>query len=94
MAREQRSQKRKPAVHTLPLTKRNYQILGGALVCIAAGYFALGQEPWDGFMPLIAAPVLLVLGYCVLVPFGILYRQKGEQQGTSEAVEGGVKPLS
>ena len=87
MAREQKSQKRKTAVHTLPLTKRNYQILGGALVCIAAGYFALGQEPWDGFLPLIVAPVLLVLGYCVLVPFGILYRQKGEQPGTAEPAE-------
>ena len=91
MAREHRSQKRKPAVHALPLTKRNYQILGLALVCIALGYLALGQKPWDGFMALIVAPVLLVLGYCVLVPLGILYRKKGEQQATGESVAAEVK---
>lgn len=79
MAREQRIQKRKPAVHILPLAKRNYQILGGALLCIAAGYLALVQKPWDGFLPLMVAPVLLVLGYCVLVPLGILYRRKDGQ---------------
>jgi len=84
MARAQRSQKHKPAVHTLPLAKRNYQILGGALLCIAAGYLALLQKPWDGFLPLIVAPVLLVLGYCILVPLGILYRRKGEQQAGGE----------
>lgn len=86
MTREHHSQKRKPPVHALPLTKRNYQILGGALVCIALGYIALAQKPWDGFMPLIVAPVLLLLGYCVLVPLGILYRQKGEQQPSGENV--------
>ena len=53
--------------------------MGVALLCIAAGYLALVQKPWDGFLPLMVAPVLLVLGYCVLVPLGILYRRKGEQ---------------
>jgi hypothetical protein len=91
MAREQRSQKRKPAVHALPLTKRNYQILGAALACIALGYVALLQKPWDGFLPLVVAPLLLVLGYCVLVPLGILYRQKGEQQVAGEAAPAEVK---
>lgn len=87
MAREQRStQKKKTVVHTLPLTRRNYQILGIALLCIAAGYVALVQEPWDGFMPLIIAPVLLVIGYCVLVPLAILYRKKGETQPSPEAL--------
>jgi len=84
MARTQRSQKQKPVLHILPLAKRNYQILGVALLCIAAGYLALVQKPWDGFLPLIVAPVLLVLGYCVLVPLGILYRKKGEQQPGGE----------
>ena len=74
MAREQRIQKRKSVTQTLPLKKRNYQILGIALVCIAAGYVALVQEPWDGFMALVVAPALLVLGYCILVPIAILYR--------------------
>jgi hypothetical protein len=73
-------QKKKIIVHSLPLTARNYQILGLALACIAMGYIALSQEPWDGTVPLVVAPILLFLGYCVLVPVGILYRRREEQQ--------------
>lgn len=64
----------------LPFTKTNYQILGAALVVIMAGYVALAQKPWDGFMPLVLAPILLVAGYCVLIPWGILHRSKKERE--------------
>jgi len=64
----------------LPFSKRNYQILGLGLVVIILGYVALGQSPWDGTMPLVVAPILLVLGYCVIIPLGILYRGKSETQ--------------
>lgn len=70
--------KRKVSSMPLPFTKRNYQILGIGLLIIILGYFALSQQPWDGTMPLVIAPILLVLGYCVVIPFGILYRQKDE----------------
>jgi hypothetical protein len=69
--------KKAPSV-ALPFTKKNYQILGLGLLIIVLGYVALSQEPWDGTMPLVIAPILLVLGYCVIIPFGILYRQKSE----------------
>lgn len=71
-------QKKKTIIHALPLTSRNYQILGVALLCIVLGYVALSQEPWDGTLPLIVAPILLFLGYCVLVPVAILYRRRDE----------------
>jgi hypothetical protein len=68
--------KKKVAFVPLPFTKRNYQILGLGIVLIVAGYIALSQQPWDGTMPLVVAPILLVLGYCVVIPYGILYREK------------------
>ncbi|HTY35670.1 MAG TPA: hypothetical protein VMH23_01085 [Bacteroidota bacterium] len=71
--------KRKVPSMALPFTKRNYQILGLGLLIIVLGYVALSQSPWDGTMPLVVAPILLVLGYCVVIPVGILYRQKEEQ---------------
>jgi hypothetical protein len=74
------AQRRKPILESLPFTKTNYQILGAALLAIALGYVALSQPPWDGTMPLVVAPILLVLGYCVLVPLGILYRKKATPQ--------------
>ena len=70
--------KRKAVPATLPFSKKNYQILGIGLLTIILGYVALSQQPWDGTMPLVVAPILLVLGYCVIIPFGILYRAKKE----------------
>jgi hypothetical protein len=68
--------KRKPVLESLPFDKTNYRILGLGLLSIALGYFALSQPPWDGTMAIVVAPILLVLGYCVLIPLGILYRRK------------------
>ena len=76
--------KRKAAPATLPFSKQNYQILGIGLLAIIAGYFALSQQPWDGTMPLVVAPILLVLGYCVIIPLGILYRPKKETATVTE----------
>ena len=82
MARDVKKQTSRKAARkeSLPFTKKNFQILGGALVVILAGYIALAQKPWDSFMPLVVAPILLVLGYCVLVPWGILHRGKQENE--------------
>ena len=81
MARiEQKPSRKKTQPEHLPFTKTNYQILFLGLLVIALGYFALSQEPWDGTMPLVVAPILLVLGYCVIIPVGILYRKKQEAE--------------
>ncbi len=66
---------------TLPFTKMNYYIFGAGLVAIILGYFTLSQ----GSITL--APVLLVLGYCVIIPIAILYRGK-ESSSSSEAKPG------
>jgi hypothetical protein len=76
--------KRKATPATLPFIKKNYQILGIGVLTIILGYVALSQQPWDGTWPLVVAPILLVLGYCVIIPFGILYRPKKE---TPNAIE-------
>lgn len=66
-----------------PFEKQNYIIIGAGILCIIAGYMALLEKTVDGFLPLYVAPILLVLGYCVLIPLGILYTRK-EKQPTSE----------
>jgi hypothetical protein len=65
-----------PLIGEFPFTKTNYLILGVGILSIVLGYIALSQDPWDGNMPLVVAPILLVVGYCVLVPLGILFRKK------------------
>lgn len=52
----------------LPFTRKNYYILLAGLAVIILGYISLAM----GSITL--APILLVLGYCVVVPVAILYR--------------------
>jgi hypothetical protein len=61
-----------------PLARENYIILGVGVLVIVVGYIALSGSSVEGFMPLTLAPILLVLGYCVIIPVGILYRKKAK----------------
>ena len=54
----------------------NSLLLGIALAVLAAGYVALSRGSTT------LAPVLLVVGYCVLVPASLLLR--GRNHGTGE----------
>jgi hypothetical protein len=49
----------------LRFRRRNLVLLGGALASIAVGYALLAGGS------ITVAPVLLVLGYCVLFPLGL-----------------------
>mgnify|MGYP001401600984 CR=1 FL=1 len=60
---------------TLPLHKENFMILGVGILVIAAGYGTMVGETVEGFFPLVAAPILLVLGYCVIIPLGLLFKR-------------------
>jgi hypothetical protein len=44
---------------------RNYVLLGAAGLCVIAGYWLLARGSTT------AAPILLVLGYCVFFPAGL-----------------------
>ena len=81
------SPKKKIQLLSLPFTKINYQILAGGILSIVLGYIALAQEPWDGNMPLVVAPILLVLGYCVIIPIGILFRRKETSENLADTVD-------
>ncbi|HIE04567.1 MAG TPA: hypothetical protein EYP61_07385 [Candidatus Latescibacteria bacterium] len=56
------------------LGRRNKRVLWIALSTIALGYILLSIPPAEGFLSLTLAPILLVAGYCVLVPLAILLR--------------------
>ncbi|MGH7484240.1 MAG: hypothetical protein ACREMY_01385 [bacterium] len=52
----------------IPFGTKNYVIFGAAALVILAGYLALSR----GSITL--APILLLVGYLILVPWGILAR--------------------
>ena len=70
---------------SLPFERENYIILGLGLLVIVLGYIALSGNTVEGFSQLTLAPILLVLGYCVIIPVGILYRKREKPASTSEA---------
>ena len=57
---------KKPLRPMISLKKKNYAIMGAGLATIIAGFITLAS----GSITL--APILLVLGYCVLIPVGLL----------------------
>ncbi|MFA7360986.1 MAG: hypothetical protein WC139_08105 [Candidatus Kapaibacterium sp.] len=84
MAKVVKSKKTKHAeTFHLSLTNRNYAIIGTGILLIIIGYFFMAENSVDGFLPTVIAPILLVLGYIVIVPFGILFKDKSSK--TEEA---------
>lgn len=83
-AKEKLAKKKSVRIDSLSLEKVNYQILAAGAVVIIAGYIALSAQPWDNPIALTLAPILLVLGYLVIVPIGILYKKKGTAKSGSD----------
>ncbi len=80
-AKELRRQARKVSlkIAALPFTSLNYQIFAAGILVIILGYVALAQPPANSFMSLTVAPILLILGYCVIIPFAIMYQKKAAE---------------
>ena len=69
----------------LPFTRKNWSLAIVGLAAIVLGYVFLRIPPAEGFLSLTLAPVLLVVGYCVLIPMAILVRdQSADQEGEAE----------
>jgi hypothetical protein len=62
--------------HVFPFEKENYVIMGIGLLFIVAGYIAMSGNVVEGFSQLTLSPLLLLTGYCVIIPIGIMYRKK------------------
>jgi Protein of unknown function (DUF3098) len=72
----------KKAIWHYPLVQKNYMIFGIGLAVILVGYLlmmtGIGEDPalvdgaWNNPLAIGVAPVLLVIGYCVIIPYAIL----------------------
>lgn len=69
---QSRSARQQKKEFTFPLEKQNFMIIGLGILVLLIGYFLMSANSVDGFMPTVVAPILLVLGYCVIIPYGIL----------------------
>lgn len=69
------SQKAKKDV-SFPLEKENFVIIAAGIALLVIGYLLMNQNSVDGFVPTVISPILLFLGYCVIIPYGILKGHK------------------
>lgn len=96
--RKQASSPQKKKVYwNFPLEMKNFQILALGLIVILLGYavmyfggkgdeYALPDGNWNSFSAIVIAPALLVIGYCVIIPFGI-YKYFGKPSSKAEDAE-------
>jgi hypothetical protein len=52
----------------LPFTKKNYAVFGLGVLSVILGFVTLSQGSTT------LAPILLILGYCVIIPISILLK--------------------
>ncbi len=60
----------------LPFTKENYILFFSGLATIFLGYICMAAGDVNGAVSLTASPILLSIGYLIIIPLAILYRKK------------------
>jgi len=68
-----------------PWRKTNFVLLLAGIGVIILGFIFLSIGPVNSFWSLDLAPVLLVAGYCVILPVAILYRKREKQLPSGES---------
>ena len=58
------------------LTRSNYLLFGLSLLVIIIGYIIMYTGETDSVQATKVSPVILTIGYCVLIPISILYKSK------------------
>ena len=55
----------------------NYLLFLIGVVTIIAGYIIMYLGETESFQSVKLSPVILVIGYCVIIPISILYKSRG-----------------
>ena len=58
------------------LSKTNYLLFGIGLFLIIFGYVLMGNGEVDSFQSLTLAPIMLFIGYIIVIPASLIFRDK------------------
>ena len=68
---------RRPKINDVfPLERENFIIMGIGILVIITGYILLSGDTVESFRQLTVAPIFLLVGYCIIIPVGLMYRKK------------------
>jgi len=71
--------KKKEQISEAELPQRiNYIILVVGVVTVIVGYLVMSSGDAVSSLSVTIAPLILALGYCVIIPFGIIYKKKSK----------------
>jgi DUF3098 family protein len=94
MAKKTVSKRQNKVNWEFPFTKKNFLLAGVGLATIVVGYllmatglggdYAAVDGAWNNPMAITIAPLLLVIGYCVIIPFAILKYYPHSSDTTNE----------
>jgi uncharacterized membrane protein HdeD (DUF308 family) len=69
------------SAQTVELHRKNWVLLGAGIVCIVLGFIALGMRD------ITLAPILLLAGYLVLIPWGLVAHRKAARSSVPEDLQ-------
>ena len=72
----------KTFIEQLTLKNTNFIIFGIGILVIIVGFFIMAGGDTYSFQSLTLAPIILLIGYLVIVPIAILYRKKNNTDDT------------
>lgn len=67
-----------PSPFKIYFDSTNYILLAVGIVALIVGFVLLSQKPWDTPSSLVAAPLILMAAYVIILPLALLYRKKGQ----------------
>ena len=71
-------QNNKTLFHSWSFGKINYQLFGIGLFTIILGYILLATGETESIQSIKIEPLVLIVGYCVLIPAAILVKPKNK----------------
>ena len=69
------------SAQTVELHRKNWILLGAGIMCIVLGFIALSMRD------ITLAPILLLAGYLVLIPWGLVAHRKAARSSVPEDLQ-------
>ncbi len=83
MTKIKKKTKKSPAfIEKLSFKGTNYIIFGIGILVLILGYFIMASGDTYSFRTLTIAPIVLLIGYLVIIPIAILYKKKDNNRKT------------
>jgi len=60
--------------------KENYIFLLVGIIILVLGFFLMAQDPYDATISLSISPIILLIGYIIIIPLSILYRKRNPKE--------------